>query len=260
MRIIFVRHGNPDYVNDSLTEKGWQEAEALAKRIKKWHVTDFYCSPLGRAQDTASCTLKAMNRTATTIDWMREFHYPVTHPDTGRVHVTWDFTAGYWTNEPQYFDKDHWMNASLIKTNSDISFEYKKLCNGMDAILEKYGYRRENNMYRLISGQKNFMEHTFPPINDVDKAEASTDQPVIVIFCHLGAMFAMMSHILNVPFPVLTHQFFVAPTSVTILNSEERWEDEVSFRVQVLGDTTHLHDAGLPISSAGSYAAVFQEF
>lgn len=30
MRLIFVRHGEPDYVNDTLTEKGWREAELLA--------------------------------------------------------------------------------------------------------------------------------------------------------------------------------------------------------------------------------------
>lgn len=260
MRIIFVRHGNPDYQNDTLTKKGWKEAEALAQRIKKWHVTDFYCSPLGRAQDTASCTLKAMNRTAITKEWMKEFYYPVIHPHTNEPHCPWDFSAGYWTNEPLYFDKDNWMNAPLMKTNPDIALEYNKLCAGMDDLLEKYGYLKEGNMYRLTSGKKNFMQHTYPAVNDVDKAEPSTDEPTIVIFCHLGAMFAMMSHIMNIPFPVLTHHFFVAPTSVTIVNSEERWEDEVTFRVQVLGDTTHLHDEGIPISSAGSYTPVFQEF
>lgn len=48
MRIIFIRHGDPDYVNDSLTEKGVREAELLAKRVAKWeNITQFYCSPLG---------------------------------------------------------------------------------------------------------------------------------------------------------------------------------------------------------------------
>ena len=32
MRIIFIRHGDPDYEKDSLTEKGWREA-ALAGQI-----------------------------------------------------------------------------------------------------------------------------------------------------------------------------------------------------------------------------------
>ena len=48
MKIIFIRHGEPNYEIDSLTEKGWREAELLSKRTAKWNVTDFYCSPLGR--------------------------------------------------------------------------------------------------------------------------------------------------------------------------------------------------------------------
>ena len=32
MRILFIRHGDPDYVNDTLTEKGRREAAALAER------------------------------------------------------------------------------------------------------------------------------------------------------------------------------------------------------------------------------------
>ena len=31
MRILFVRHGDPDYVNDTLTEKGHREAACLAE-------------------------------------------------------------------------------------------------------------------------------------------------------------------------------------------------------------------------------------
>ena len=41
MKIIFIRHGEPNYEIDSLTEKGWREAELLSKRTAKWNVTDF---------------------------------------------------------------------------------------------------------------------------------------------------------------------------------------------------------------------------
>ncbi len=44
MRIIFIRHGDPDYKNDTLTEKGWREAKLLAERVCKWPVKEFYCS------------------------------------------------------------------------------------------------------------------------------------------------------------------------------------------------------------------------
>lgn len=32
MRILFIRHGDPDYENDTLTEKGCREADLLAQR------------------------------------------------------------------------------------------------------------------------------------------------------------------------------------------------------------------------------------
>lgn len=48
MRIIFVRHGDPDYANDTLTEKGWREAALLAERVSGWDVTDFLCVSVGK--------------------------------------------------------------------------------------------------------------------------------------------------------------------------------------------------------------------
>lgn len=65
MRLIIVRHGDPDYEKDSLTEKGWREAAILADRISRLEVKEFYVSPLGRARDTASLTLEKMGRKAT---------------------------------------------------------------------------------------------------------------------------------------------------------------------------------------------------
>ena len=73
MRLIIVRHGDPDYSIDSLTEKGWKEVEYLSEKLSKFDVKEFYVSPLGRAKDTASLTLKKMNRTAVEYDWLREF-------------------------------------------------------------------------------------------------------------------------------------------------------------------------------------------
>ncbi len=67
MRIILIRHGDPDYEHDTLTEKGIREAKLLAKRVAKWeNIMQFYCSPLGRAQKTASYSLDAVGREAVT--------------------------------------------------------------------------------------------------------------------------------------------------------------------------------------------------
>ena len=45
MKLLFIRHGDPDYTIDSLTEKGWKEAEFLSEKIAALDVRDFYVSP-----------------------------------------------------------------------------------------------------------------------------------------------------------------------------------------------------------------------
>lgn len=44
MRILIIRHGDPDYEKDSLTQKGWHEAELLADKMEKTDVTGFFMS------------------------------------------------------------------------------------------------------------------------------------------------------------------------------------------------------------------------
>ena len=55
MKLLFIRHGDPDYTIDSLTEKGWKEAEFLSEKIAALDVRDFLCfSALEETKDTAS--------------------------------------------------------------------------------------------------------------------------------------------------------------------------------------------------------------
>lgn len=58
MKLLIVRHADPDYTIDSLTPTGWKEAELLSNRLSKLDVKAFYVSPLGRAKDTASPDIK----------------------------------------------------------------------------------------------------------------------------------------------------------------------------------------------------------
>lgn len=90
MRLLIVRHADPDYSIDSLTPAGWEEAKLLADRLAPIPVAAYYVSPLGRAKDTASLTLKKACRTAETCSWLREFAPQAVHPgkDPGTVSGT----------------------------------------------------------------------------------------------------------------------------------------------------------------------------
>ncbi len=224
MKIILIRHGDPDYVNDNLTAKGKVEAELLSKRVEKWDVKDFYCSPLGRAKATAAYSLEKMGRDAKICDWLQEFYYPVEDPFTGNKRIGWDFMPNYWTKEPMLYDKDKWFEAPVMKTG-EIAEKAKMVQAGIDEILKEHGYERNGGYYNVVKG--------------------NTD--TIVIFCHLGVSFVIMSYLLGISAPVLWQQFFIAPTSVTELRTEERVQGEACFRVNKMGDISHLYAGDEPM-------------
>lgn len=261
MRIIFVRHGEPDYANDTLTPKGWREAELLSERIKNWDVDAFYTSPLGRAKDTASCTLKKMGREAVELPWMKEFGYAIDDPVTGRHGVPWDFVPSFWTPQEAMHDLDKWAETEVMQQNPQIVPAYQEVVQKLDELLASYGYDRDHYFYRTKEKEEHFMAGTVAPGSTFAASEEKEQSagPVIVIFCHLGITCLVLSHLLNIPFPLLVHGFFMPPSSITVVNSEERWGNEAYFRVQTIGDVHHLLSGGEPLSSAGSFVKAFED-
>lgn len=230
MKLVFVRHGDPDYVHDSLTEKGRTEAEILSKRIAKMTVRDFYCSPLGRAQETAACSLEKIGREAVTYDWLREFPGYILDEQTKKRRIPWDLMPRDWTVRPRLYDKEQWLSEPLMQTG-DVAEVYARVCAGIDSLLAGYGYVRDGGMYRVQGG----------------------NEDTIVFFCHLGITFAIMAHLIGLSPVVLWQGFFVAPTSVTTLVTEERIPGEVFFRCIGLGDISHLYEAGEEASKSGFF-------
>ena len=118
MQFLIIRHGDPDYVHDSLTEKGFREAELLARRLKKEGVDKIYVSPLGRAAATAAPTAKALGLAPETLQWLREF--PVTLAQTGhnpnpQGKCPWNIFPDEWHAQECVYDKDGWRDFSLYR-------------------------------------------------------------------------------------------------------------------------------------------------
>lgn len=238
MKLVIIRHGDPDYSIDSLTEKGWKEAEYLSERISKLNVRDFYVSPLGRAKDTASFTLKKMNRTATELPWLREFAPQVMRPDcTDRPHCCWDWLPQDWMQNENFFHYDKWLESEVFQTkaNCDIKKEYEWVTENFDQLLAKYGYVRDGHFYRVT--------------------EANTD--TIVFFCHFGLECVLLSHLLNVSPMVLWHGLCAAPTSVTTVNTEERRKGIACFRMASFGDISHLYVKDEPPAFAARFCECY---
>lgn len=259
MRLIFVRHGDPDYAIDNLTEKGKREVALLTERICKWkNITAFYSSPLGRARATGEPALKILGREAKVLNWLQEF--PTSHNSKeGEKIRTWDIMPEVFCAHEDFFNKDNWCKNDYM--GEMIQSRYKEVCDGIDSLLKEYGYERnEKGFYDVLNPVPN---HNWDnPIDNYHLKSVKDDyneETTLVFFCHLGVMFTIISHLIGVSPVQMWHGFYVPPTSVTILNSEERKSGQGWFRVERLGDTNHLTNGGEPISSSGYFASVLGE-
>ena len=129
MRLILIRHADPEYPKDALTAKGRHEAALLAKRATNWNVDDVYVSPFGRARATAEPCLRAWGKTATTLDWVKEFFYMIDDGKGGK-RIPWDFYPSEWTKLSANFRENDWVNLLPMVPLRE---EYENVCNSRDA-------------------------------------------------------------------------------------------------------------------------------
>lgn len=250
MRLIFVRHGDPDYTIDSLTEKGHREAALLAEYLADWDLGDVYMSPLGRAKDTAGYTLRKKGLKAEIKDWLQEFpvkmdmnlsedlkkgfEHEYLEDGTLAPRITWDMLPGYLSEHPEYLDRMAWRQSEVARC-SDMVELYDAVTKQFDELLAGYGYVRDGLGYR------------------VEKEYKGT----ITCFAHFGIISVLLSHLWNVS-PWIPWQYTVlAPSSLTEVMSEERIQGIASFRATKVGDISHLSIGKEPPAFAARFCEVY---
>lgn len=232
MRILVIRHGDPDYAHDSLTEKGFREVNLLAEKLKKEPISDIYCSPLGRAQRTAEPTAEALGKKIVTLDWLREFDGAFINEE-GNGDCPWNRPPRFWTAQREFYDIHTWLDQKNMSAGS-VPERYKRVIDNFDTLLLSHGYERDGVIYKCNE--------------NADKT--------IALFCHFGLGSLLISHLTGIS-PVLVWQSLFLPTSsVTSFLTEERVKGEVVFKCMQIGDTSHLYAGSEPISHSG----LFPEF
>ena len=237
MKLYFIRHGDPDYEKDSLTEKGFREARLLAEYMKKtdFHIDHCYVSPLGRAKDTARFTTDMLRIEAVEQEWLREFPSRIWRPDrTDKKMICWDWLPADWTVNDDFYSFRHWMENERMEEGA-VGYEYLRVTGAFGSLLSRHGYVKEGRVFH------------------VNKANNDT----LVFFCHFGVTCVLLSYLLNISPMVLWHGFVAAPSSVTGVVTEERRKGTASFRVTGYGDVTHLSLAGEPPAPAARFCECF---
>ncbi len=227
MILYYVRHGDPIYDPDSLTELGKKQAEALAPRFARLGLNEIYSSTSIRAIKTAEPTAKALGLKVTLLPWAHEnlaFDDFSVKEGEGR---NWSF-----------FNKE---------------FKQKALAPAVRAMGENWHLHphfQTENFTRGVNRVNAQVDEFFLNqgyVHDREKANfraLKKNEKRIAFFAHEGFAKAFFSSLLDIPYPVIALKTDMGHSGVTVVYFDER-EEEFFPRVMQWSDSSHLSKADL---------------
>lgn len=223
MKIIFVRHGHPDYVNDCLTELGHKQAESASLRLLDEGILEIYSSPFGRAVETAQHTAKKLDKKVNILDFMREIKWGAYEGKEvyGDGHP-WD-TSLYAVSLGHSLMDDSWTKEQPFCDNV-VFEELDRVAREADRWLLTMGYQREGANYRVVGENTN---------------------KTIAVFSHGGSSSALFSHLLNLPFFYLCRVLCPDFTSITVLNFGDEKDSLTAPQIEYANDSKHIKTTGI---------------
>ena len=229
MLLYIIRHADPIYSPDSLTELGHQQSKALAARLAVNGLDKVYSSPNTRAQMTAKPTCERLGLEYTIENWMSEdlaYRDFACNLEDGSGKYSWTFhrqntkfkydavimAGGRWY-ESKYFSE---LNARE---------GYNRIADCSDLFTESLGYKRENGAYRVMR-----------PSNER-----------IAAFCHQGFGMLWLSYLLDISPHLFLSSFDISHSSITILEFKNHEDGFTAPKCLCMSDTSHIYQAGLPL-------------
>ncbi|MBO4794631.1 MAG: histidine phosphatase family protein [Clostridia bacterium] len=212
MVLHIIRHADPDYPNNTITEFGRREAEALAQYMKTIPLDRVFTSPLGRAIDTALPTCREKGLEYTVLPWTVEsmdYMRPCDRP--GNCSYTFTLTEG-------------------VRDFSDLTGESRNgsienLYKNSDEFFASLGYERHGARYKVVTPNH---EH-------------------IAVFCHGGFGGAWISHLLLRPAEMSWISLRLRTTSISTFEFGNSNEYTTPLAMQI-GAIPHIVLAGLRVN------------
>ncbi len=226
MLFFYIRHGDPIYEPDSLTELGYQQADALAKRLALYGIDRIYASSSNRAILTAKPTCDLLCKDMEILDFANE-HYTRKEFDMVR-----DGRSRWLYQDPEarlLFADDAILSLGQNWYEHPEMLAYK---DGIERI------RRETKQFFLSLGY----EH----IENTGKYKVlKQNNERVAFFAHHGFGMAFLSVILGIPYPQFANHFDMTHTGMTVIEFSEENGYAIP-RVLTLSSDSHLYHEGLP--------------
>ncbi|MBU8913700.1 MAG: histidine phosphatase family protein [Spirochaetales bacterium] len=228
MKIYLIRHGDPDYENDTLTERGHREADALVAYLKNEGIHQVVSSPMGRARDTCRYTAESLGLDVTVEPWMAELSL---RADTEVRRSAWDI-PGHSIRNSEYLRDTAAFERVPSLPEQRVREILEELRRSSDKFLATLGYVRDGGVYRI---------------------EKRNDRK-IAVFAHGGFGLSWLSVLLEIPLPLMWSGFFLHTSSVSQILFDERSSDLATPRCLMISALPHLFAASLEPGKAGVQA------
>lgn len=226
MNLYIVRHGNPDYCRDCLTELGHRQAEACAEDMLPLEIDDIYSSPYGRAKETAAHLADKLGKKIEILPWAHEVEH---YSDDGRGGVTMGVMM-----DPELLRSpemeslgDKWASHPAFRDEASARKMVDEVYDGMRELLAGYGYFEEGHRFRTENGGS-------------DKN--------IALYCHAGTFLIMAEYLLRMPTMFGWSSFFTWQTGITWVNFNTSPGGYSVPRFYTMGKTDHLSKRGIEIT------------
>lgn len=204
MDLYIIRHGDPDYDNDTLTEYGWRQAKILGKRLSAEGIDYIYSSPMGRAKNTATPLAELLDKPIIIQPWAREIGVPCWTPNQFLLSDEC-MEKGF-----RWFETERFKDIPMAEVSAAIH-------SGLDAMLAFHGYERRGDKYI-----------PYAPNNDK-----------VALFCHGNMAATMIPHLFNIPINKVWAQTVLYTTSITIFHFTDNPEGALPV-CKMLNERSHL--------------------
>lgn len=230
MLLYIIRHGDPIYDPDSLTDLGKIQASAVAKRLALHGIDKIYSSPLVRARQTAEPLSVLLKKEINIEPWTSE---------NVAVKYFWDRRneKGCWIMSSMKNDFHSTVQKHGFRWYEDERYNGIPVKEGYEAFLEasdefllRHGYRHDRENCRYI-------------------AENENDER-IAVFCHAGFGISWIGTLLDIPLPLMWANFSYSHSCVTVIRFEGK---ECVPQVLTYSNDSHLYKEGLPTRYDGLY-------
>lgn len=217
MRIIFVRHGHPDYEKDCLTELGHIHAAKVAERLKFEGICEIHSSSCGRAVETAQHTAGLLGLPVVQHNFIREIAWGIEGKELYATGHPWN-AVDEMVLEGRDLTRTDWRETEPFCRNCVVEHA-DKVAEGLDRWLSVLGYEREGALYRVTR---------------------SDTHRTIAMFSHGGSSSAAFARLFNLPFPYICRIFDMNYTAITVAALSDVQGTLTSPRLEIANDCRHL--------------------